>query len=112
MAQCRFVSVAASYIILLVIVSASAHADEDSGRTMITRAYALSGLPVWRINREGQTEFDASFVVDVIRRNIDIGAWDKDAFVAVHEESQMLIIRQTQTNHEGISDLLDGMRPK
>jgi hypothetical protein len=79
----------------------------------VARAYNISRLPVWQRTTNGTLEFDPSFVVNAIKRNIDRGSWGtKGASIYVHRESRTLIILQSQAHHKEIADLMDDLTPR
>lgn len=91
--------------------------------------YPVSDLPVWKYasaiktttgaddivrwtqdRPDGETEFDPSLLISVIKSSVDPESWDESGSISPLEKSAALVVRATDPNHKQICDLLEEMR--
>jgi hypothetical protein len=103
--------------------------DDAPSEKLKVVVYPVSDLPVWKYasaikttsdadgivrttqdRPDGETKFDPSLLITVIKSSVDPQNWDKTGVIAPHEKTAALVIRATQANHEKIAELLEQLR--
>jgi len=100
------------FIGLRTFVTAADEKPQLLDSTLYVCVYQVADLPVYRIGKDLKSpEFDATLLVDFIRSSVDPKSW-AEAGISVHEKTASLVIRQTQANHDKISDAIGALREK
>jgi hypothetical protein len=81
---------------------AQSEVDGESSERTTMVIYPMSHFPVWRLDADGNAQFDATMAIAYIKDHVGPGAWSESTLIVPLEKHAGLIIRQTHNNHEKI----------
>lgn len=107
----------------LAFVPLNAAEESRTDEQLLTVVYPVADLAVWSVGREPVRSisekkdeaptFDPSLLIKLIQSTVDPESWqDGKGMIVTHERTASLIVRQTRSNLNRVSDLLSELRPK
>lgn len=104
-------------IVLGVVLTTHASPLERLGMgesaVMHTVTYPLYDLPVYRLGKDPEDNFDPSILIALIRRSIAPESWQEAAAdITIYPQNLSMAVCQTDANHARLADLLKSIRRK
>lgn len=80
---------------------------DDSARQPVLVIYPVADLPVWRLDSEGESRFDATLLIALLKAHVPEEAWNESSTIVPLVDKSAILINQTREVHEEIRRALE-----